>query len=94
MENSLKAVGRIMPAHTEIGEFIWRIADHLRGDYEKNDNEDVILPLATLKLARRPRLLTASLAALPSMSLIPFAPFSLWCSTDDVPGMSRMFGEC
>jgi len=33
-----------MPSHTEIGEFIWRIADHLRGDYEKNDNEDVILP--------------------------------------------------
>ncbi len=30
-----------MPTHTEIGEFIWRIADHLRGDYEKNDNEDV-----------------------------------------------------
>jgi type I restriction-modification system DNA methylase subunit len=33
----------------EIGEFIWRIADHLRGDYEKNDNEDVILPFTLLR---------------------------------------------
>jgi hypothetical protein len=46
-----------------------------------------------LKLARCPHLLAASLAALPSMSLIPFAPFSLRCSTDDVPGMSRTLGE-
>ncbi len=38
-----------MPTHTEIGEFIWRIADHLRGDYEKNDNEDVILPFTLLR---------------------------------------------
>jgi len=28
---------------------------------------------------------TASLVALPAMSLIPFAPFSLRYSTDDVP---------
>ena len=38
-----------MPSHTEIGEFIWRIADHLRGDYEKADNEDVILPFTLLR---------------------------------------------
>ncbi len=38
-----------MPTHTELGEFIWRIADHLRGDYEKNDNEDVILPFTLLR---------------------------------------------
>jgi type I restriction enzyme M protein len=38
-----------MPSHTELGEFIWRIADHLRGDYEKNDNEDVILPFTLLR---------------------------------------------
>lgn len=38
-----------MPTHTDIGEFIWRIADHLRGDYEKNDNEDVILPFTLLR---------------------------------------------
>jgi type I restriction enzyme M protein len=38
-----------MPSHTEIAEFIWRIADHLRGDYEKNDNEDVILPFTLLR---------------------------------------------
>jgi type I restriction enzyme M protein len=38
-----------MPSHTEIGEVIWRIADHLRGDYEKNDNEDVILPFTLLR---------------------------------------------
>ena len=38
-----------MPSHTEIGEFIWRIADHLRGDYEKNDNENVILPFTLLR---------------------------------------------
>jgi type I restriction enzyme M protein len=38
-----------MPSHTEIGELIWRIADHLRGDYEKNDNEDVILPFTLLR---------------------------------------------
>jgi type I restriction enzyme M protein len=38
-----------MPSHTDIGEFIWRIADHLRGDYEKNDNEDVILPFTLLR---------------------------------------------
>lgn len=39
----------VMPSHTEIGEVIWRIADHLRGDYEKNDNEDVILPFTLLR---------------------------------------------
>lgn len=38
-----------MASHNEIGEFIWRIADHLRGDYEKNDNEDVILPFTLLR---------------------------------------------
>jgi type I restriction enzyme M protein len=38
-----------MPSHTEIADFIWRIADHLRGDYEKNDNEDVILPFTLLR---------------------------------------------
>lgn len=38
-----------MASHSEIGEFIWRIADHLRGDYEKNDNEDVILPFTLLR---------------------------------------------
>ncbi len=38
-----------MPSHTEIGEFIWRIADHLRGDDEKADNEDVILPFTLLR---------------------------------------------
>lgn len=38
-----------MTSHTEIGEFIWRIADHLRGDYEKSDNEDVILPFTLLR---------------------------------------------
>jgi type I restriction enzyme M protein len=38
-----------MPSHSEIGEFIWRIADHLRGDYEKSDNEDVILPFTLLR---------------------------------------------
>jgi type I restriction enzyme M protein len=38
-----------MHSHIEIGEFIWRIADHLRGDYEKNDNEDVILPFTLLR---------------------------------------------
>ncbi|MGP1679229.1 MAG: type I restriction-modification system subunit M [Burkholderiales bacterium] len=38
-----------MPSHTEIGEFLWHIADHLRGDYEKNDNEDVILPFTLLR---------------------------------------------
>jgi len=38
-----------MRSHTEIAEFIWRIADHLRGDYERNDNEDVILPFTLLR---------------------------------------------
>jgi type I restriction enzyme M protein len=41
--------GSLMSSHTEIAEFIWRIADHLRGDYEKNDNEDVILPFTLLR---------------------------------------------
>ena len=38
-----------MPSHTELGEFIWRITDHLRGDYEKNDNEDVIFAFTLLR---------------------------------------------
>lgn len=38
-----------MPTHSEIAEFIWRIADHLRGDYEANDYEDVILPFTLLR---------------------------------------------
>ena len=42
-----------MPSHTEIGEFIWRIADHLRGDYEKNDNEDVILDVESIPTFNR-----------------------------------------
>src|SRR5437870_5630570 len=37
-------------------------------------------PAARLKLARCPHSLTASLAALPSMSLIPFAPLYLGSS--------------
>ena len=38
--------------------------------------EDLQAVLAQLKFARCPHLLTASLAVLPSMSLIPFAPFA------------------
>ena len=38
--------------------------------------EDLQAALAQLKFTRYPHLLTASLAALPSMSLIPFAPFA------------------
>lgn len=38
-----------MRSHTEIGEFIWRIADRLRGDYEKNDNKEVMLPRTLLR---------------------------------------------
>jgi len=38
--------------------------------------EDLEAALAQLKLARCPHSLTASLAALPSMSLIPFTPFA------------------
>src|SRR5207248_9878525 len=38
--------------------------------------EDLQAALAQLKFARCPHSLTASLAALPSMSLIPFAPFA------------------
>ena len=40
--------------------------------------EDLEAALAQLKLARCPHSLTASLAALPSMSLIPFTPFAEW----------------
>jgi hypothetical protein len=39
-----------------------------------------LIPFAPLKLARCPRSLAATLAALPSMSLIPFAPFSFSAS--------------
>jgi hypothetical protein len=53
-----------------------------------------LIPFAPLKLARRPRSLAASRAALPSISLIPCARFSLGCSTNDVPAMSRMCREC
>ena len=38
--------------------------------------EDLQAALAQLKLARYPHSLAASLAALPSMSLIPFTPFA------------------
>jgi hypothetical protein len=38
--------------------------------------EDVQAALAQLKLTRCPHSLTAPLAALPSMSLFPFAPFT------------------
>jgi hypothetical protein len=38
--------------------------------------EDLEAALSQLKLAHYPHSLTASLAALPSMSLIPFAPFT------------------
>ena len=39
-------------------------------------DEDLQAALAQLKFARCSHLLTASLAVLPSMSLIPFAPFA------------------
>lgn len=38
-----------MPTHSELAEFIWKIADHLRGDYEASDYEDVILPFTLLR---------------------------------------------
>jgi hypothetical protein len=44
-----------------------------------------LIPSAPLKLARFPHSLAASLAALPSMSLIPFAPLYLGCSRSARP---------
>ncbi len=53
--------------------------------------EDLQAALAQLKLARCPHSLTASLAALPSMSLFPFAPFAEWSrwEASDIDGLSR-----
>lgn len=38
-----------MPSHQELQGKIWTIADHLRGDYEASDYEDVILPFTLLR---------------------------------------------
>ena len=48
--------------------------------------EDLQAALAQLKFARCPHSLTASLAALLSMSLIPFAPFAAITRVKERPG--------
>jgi hypothetical protein len=48
--------------------------------------------LAELKFARCPRSLTASIAALPSMSLILFAPFTAVTDAQQRPGLSNRIG--
>jgi len=38
-----------MPSYSELAGLIWNVADHLRGDYEANDYENVILPFTLLR---------------------------------------------
>ncbi|MBV5329537.1 MAG: SAM-dependent DNA methyltransferase [Chlorobium sp.] len=38
-----------MNNHHQLAEFIWKIADHLRGDYQPEDYEKVILPFTLLR---------------------------------------------
>lgn len=38
-----------MNNHHELADFIWKIADHLRGDYQEDDYEEVILPFTLLR---------------------------------------------
>lgn len=38
-----------MNNHHELSDFIWKIADHLRGDYQEDDYEKVILPFTLLR---------------------------------------------
>ena len=38
-----------MQNHSEIAEFLWKIADLIKDDYEAKDYEDVILPF-TLRI--------------------------------------------
>src|SRR5258707_15772487 len=38
-----------MQNHNEIAEFLWKIADLIKDDYEAKDYEDVILPFTLLR---------------------------------------------
>ncbi len=38
-----------MKNHSEIAEFLWKIADLIKDDYEAKDYEDVILPFTLLR---------------------------------------------
>lgn len=38
-----------MDNHHQLADFIWKIADHLRGDYQPEDYEEVILPFTLLR---------------------------------------------
>jgi len=38
-----------MQNRSEIAEFLWKIADPIKDDYEAKDHEDVILPLTLLR---------------------------------------------
>ncbi len=38
-----------MDNHHQLADFIWKIADHLRGDYQPDDYEEVILPFTLLR---------------------------------------------
>ena len=38
-----------MQNHSEIAEFLWRIADLIKDDYDAKDYEDVILPFTLLR---------------------------------------------
>jgi type I restriction enzyme M protein len=38
-----------MQNHSEIAEFLWKIADLIKDDYDAKDYEDVILPFTLLR---------------------------------------------
>ena len=38
-----------MPTHTELANFIWSVADLLRGDYKQSEYGKVILPFTVLR---------------------------------------------
>ena len=38
-----------MKNHSEIAEFLWKIADLIKDDYDAKDYEDVILPFTLLR---------------------------------------------
>ena len=38
-----------MQNHSEIAEFLWKIADLVKDDYDAKDYEDVILPFTLLR---------------------------------------------
>ena len=63
----------LMQNHSEIAEFLWKIADLIKDDYEAKDYEDVILPFTLLRrldCVLEPTRAAAGAESMPKMNMV------------------------